>query len=112
MDALALLPGILSAIIILVFPLLAIIAGWFTGKPVLAVVLGACPFPLLILAGIFLQGSPLPGDWIQDAVFYYGVLAIIGGLAGFLASGRTVKKLALSLVLAFLWIFVMISGIN
>ena len=79
------------------FPVLPIIAGGLTGKPIPEVIPGAFPFPLLVLGTILVQGSPIPGDWFFDAIVYYGFLGIIWGLAGFFTSGRIVKKVILSI---------------
>jgi len=103
-----------SAVIIFgFFPLIGIITGWYTRKRVIAIIVGAVPFPAIMIAGTFLNGlQGVQWTWFISAACYYAWLAGIGGLAGYLASSGSGKQLAVAFGLAVAWVVVLLSGIN
>lgn len=102
-----------AAFLFAFFPLIAVLYGWYTQNRIVAVFLGAIPFPLLMIASITLQGFSFgQAEEFGLMVLYYFILAGIGGLGGYFASLGTRKHLAGALGLTVVWLIVMFLGIN
>lgn len=113
-EFLMMLSATMSAVILFAFfPLIGIIAGWYTQNKIAAVLAGALPFPCFMIAGILLSGpSAAQPGWFMEAVLYYSILAGVGGFAGYLASFHTKKNLIIALAFTIIWVTIFLSGIR
>jgi hypothetical protein len=97
--------------IVFLFPVAPLIFGWFSENKNEALVLGVAP-PLLALSYIYLfLGDYTSGKIVAD-ISYWGGLAVIGGIGGYLAAYKNLPKLSVSIFLVFLWYIIFSSGIN
>lgn len=105
---------VISAFVLFsIFPLIAVICGWYTKNKIISVLLGAVPFPSFMLANIALGGPvTISGNWLLMTIMYYAILAGVGGLTGYYAAKGTMKYLAVSVALAAVWVIVLFSGIH
>lgn len=95
-----------------IFPALAIIYGWYTGKRAGAVLAGALPLPLFFITGSFLFSSDNTVFIHNDTIIFIVILSAICGLAGYCAARRTKPFLAVSVILTGLWLIIWMSGFN
>lgn len=95
------------------FPALAIIYGWYTGKRAGAVLAGALPLPLFFIAAFFLFSSTGNIVFIHhNTIIFIVILSAICGLAGYCAAQKTRPFLAVSVILTGLWLIIWMSGFN
>jgi p-aminobenzoyl-glutamate transporter AbgT len=78
----------------------------------IAVLAGILPLPLVFLAGFFLLRPDTMVFLQSDTIPFVGILSAILGIAGYCAAQRTKEYLAVSVVLAGLWLVFFLSGIN
>lgn len=95
-----------------IFPALAIIYGWYTGKRAGAVLAGALPLPLFFITGSFLFSSDNTVFIHNDTIIFIVILSAICGLAGYCAAQRTKPFLAVSVILTGVWLIIWMSGFN
>jgi hypothetical protein len=93
-------------------PSLPVLYGWYSGNRAGAVLAGILPLPLVFLAGFFLLRPDTMVFLQSDTIPFVGILSAILGIAGYCAAQRTKEYLAVSVVLAGLWLVFFLSGIN
>jgi hypothetical protein len=94
------------------FPALPILYGWYSGNRTGAVLAGILPLPLIFIAGFFLLRQENMVFLPSDTIPFLGILATILGLAGYCAAQRSKEYLAVSVVLAGLWLVFFLGGID
>ncbi|MFA5269184.1 MAG: hypothetical protein WC379_14545 [Methanoregula sp.] len=94
------------------FPALPLLYGWYSGNRAGAILAGILPLPLFFIAGFFLLRLDNMVFVPQDLVSFVGILSAILGVAGYCAAQRTKEYLAVSVVLAGLWLVFFMSGID
>jgi hypothetical protein len=94
------------------FPALPLLYGWYSGNRAGAVLAGILPLPLFFLAGFFLLRHGNMVFLSSGTIPFIGILSAILGTAGYCAAQRTKEYLAVSFVLAGLWLVFFLSGIN
>jgi len=100
-------------IFVAAFPATAVLFGWFTKRKVGALLLGALLLPAIyLLFSLFLFHGNMVFLRVPETAIYLIMLSVISGLAGYYAAHRNERHLALSIVLAGLWVFAFMSGIN
>lgn len=101
------------SVLISVIPAIAVLYGWYTGKPARAAFIGVLLFPALYILGyLVVSHGNMVFIHVTGAVLYVTGLSLISGLAGYCAAQRTNRSLAVAIALVGLWFFVFTSGIN
>lgn len=94
------------------FPVLPILYGWYSGNRAGAVLAGILPLPFFFITGFFLLRQDNMVFLPSDTISFIGILSAIPGLAGYCAAQKTKEYLAVSVVLAGLWLVFFLSGIH
>ncbi len=94
------------------FPALPLLYGWYSGNRAASVLAGILPLPLFFLAGTILFPQVDMAHPVSRTLPFVAVLAALLGLAGYCAAQRTKEYLAVSFVLAGLWLVFFLGGIN
>jgi hypothetical protein len=94
------------------FPALPLLYGWYFGNRAGAVLAGILPLPLFFLAGFFLLRQENMVFLSSDTIPFLGILSAILGLAGYCAAQGSKDYLAVSVVLAGLWLVFFLGGID
>ncbi|WP_129598152.1 hypothetical protein [Methanohalophilus profundi] len=101
---------------VFLLPVIPIIYGWVTKDKVGGIVVGVVPITSLMIYGHFLGISAHPYtyglSYILKVTAYIGVLDVLGGGAGYLASERKIGHLLVAICLSIVWMLVIFSGIN
>jgi hypothetical protein len=96
-----------------IFPVIAILYGWYTGNRARAMIAGFLLLPLFYIAG-YLLISPNNMVFVrlpETAIFIF-TLSALCGLAGLCAAQRTKNYLAVSIILTGLWLIIWMWGFN
>ncbi len=116
MDAERIVSRLLALVVVSVllspFPSLPLLYGWYSGNRGGAVLAGILPLPLLFLAGFFLLRPDNRVFFSSDTIPFAIILSVILGIAGYCAALRRKDYLAVSVVLAGLWLVFFLSGID
>lgn len=104
----------LIAVSVLLSPFLALplLYGRYSGNRAGAVLAGILPLPLFFLAGFFLLRQENMVFLSSGTIPCIGILSAILGTAGYCAALRKKEYLAVSVVLAGLWLVFFLSGID
>jgi hypothetical protein len=101
---------------VFLLPVIPIIYGWVTKDKVGGIIVGAVPITSLMIYGHFLGISTHPYtyglSYILKVIAYIGVLDVLGGGTGYLASERKIGHLLVAICLSIAWMLVIFSGIN
>ena len=94
-------------------PAIAIVSGWYTGNRTSAALLGVFLLPALLFLG-YIAVSRQNMVWIRipETILYITILSGISGLAGYCAARRMQQFLAVAIVLAGFWVFLLTGGIR
>jgi len=100
-------------LLIAIFPVCAVAAGWFTKNRIAAIVTGLLP-PLLLAFLVIVNTGPFTPspEWLKDAAVYDSGLILMGGLAGFFASYHEGVRLVAASGCVVLFFLIFLSGIR
>ena len=101
------------SVILAAFPSAAILYGWYSKNRRAATLLGALLFPAVyVLSVITLSRDNMVFLRVSETVLFLVALSLISMLAGYCAAHHNQRHLAIAIVLAGLWVFTFMSGIN
>lgn len=96
-----------------VIPAIAVTYGWYTGKKIRAVLMGAIPLPALMILGfIVTSGHTMVFVHVTGTILFVIVLSVLSGLAGYCAAQRTKPCLAVAIILVGVWSFLLMHALN
>lgn len=105
--------GIFSIIALVTTLVTPIAYGWITHNTKGTVLLGILPYLFATTVPQFvMRDIPVIDGWLVQRILTIASLCAIGGLGGYFASRHEVRSLVVAVVLAGVWIFVFLSGIN